>query len=274
VHRQHSAEKYGTEQCWRSRLREHCLGKLSRFLFPANESRELAAQTVEGHPALVLGRTAWLAALGLVLLAPPAHARGEEDGEEAPRASGRSPWVAASGSGFFLGNRALVPLALGPELGGYLIGRVRLAGRLAVPVLRGDDWCAGADVIYADQEGVFTCLPSRSPSLSYGASLGFVVLDSEHWLLAPGITTLNTNVSDHGVMLGGSLPVDWVSAAGWRFGLELGLGAALGQTVRGRCRNHVVAPCSIGAVRHLPNGRTRSAFLGLSVGWSLRADRR
>jgi hypothetical protein len=110
--------------------------------------------------------------------------------------------------------------------------------------------------------------------LAYGASLGFVVLDAEHWLFAPGITTLNTNVSDHGVMLGGSLPVDWVSESGWRIGLELGLGAALGQMVWGSCRNQVVAPCTIGTVRRLPNVTTWSAFLALSVGWSLRADRR
>jgi hypothetical protein len=134
----------------------------------------------------------------------------------APRASRRSPWVAASGSGFFLCNRALVPLALGPEFGGYLIRRVRLTGRLAVPVLRGDDLCAREDVIYANEQGVFTCLPS----------------------------------------------------------LELGLSAGLGQTVRGSCRNHVVAPFAIGAVRPLPNVTTWSAFLGLSVGWTLGTDRR
>jgi hypothetical protein len=224
---------------------------------------------VEGHPALVVGRTAWPAVFGLLVLAPPAHARGGEDGDGAARASWRSPWVAASGSGFFLGHRALVPLALGPELGGYLMRRVRLAGRLSVPVLRGDDLCARQDVIHANEEGVFTCLPSRRPSLSYGASLGVVVLDAEHWLFAPGVTTLNTNVSDHGVMVGGSLPVDWVSESGWRIGFELGLGTALGQTVRGSCRNHVVAPCTIGEVKRLPNINTWSAFLGLSVGWSL-----
>ena len=223
---------------------------------------------------MVARKQRWGLFAALVTIMPAASAA-SGTGVAAPvRAADYSPWVGLSGGGFMLGDRARVPFSLGPELGAYFFGRVRLAGRMLVPVAQTGDVCAGGDFVYADAAGVYTCIASSRAHLAYGASAGVMLLDTEHWVLAPGLTFLNTNEADHGVMLGGSLPLDWITSTGLHFGLELGLGAAVSQTVYGSCRNHVIAPCVIGSVKRLPNLDTQSGFITFTVGWSLRQPRR
>jgi hypothetical protein len=210
----------------------------------------------------------------LMTIVPAVNAASGTPAVAPVRAADYSPWVGLSAGGFMLGDRARVPLAFGPELGAYFFRRVRLAGRMLVPVAQSGDVCVGDRFIYVDAAGVYTCIPSSRAHLAYGGSVGVVLLDTEHWLLSPSFTFLNTNEADHGVMLGGSLPLDWITSGGLHLGLELGLGAAVSQTVYGSCRNHVVAPCVIGSVKRLPNIDTQSGFIAFTLGWSLTKPRR
>ncbi|HYJ11584.1 MAG TPA: hypothetical protein VEX18_21325, partial [Polyangiaceae bacterium] len=100
----------------------------------------------------------------------------------------------------------------------------------------------------------------------YGASAGFVLLDTSRVALAPGLTFLRTDESDHGTLLGVSLPVEWVVPHGPHLALELGLGFAVGQRVMARCRNNPNFPCDT-PTRQLPNFGTKSGFAAVSIGW-------
>jgi hypothetical protein len=67
--------------------------------------------------------------------------------------------------------------------------------------------------------------------LLYGGALGVVATNSENFVFAPGVVFLRSDVSDYGSMLGVSMPFEWVTSRGMRFGLELDLGRAFGGTV-------------------------------------------
>jgi hypothetical protein len=205
---------------------------------------------------------AFAAALGLAIPA------GAETPEVAAteRATKRSYWVSLSGSSFMLGYRAQVPFGAGPELGAYLLRRVRLAARLALPIAQAGDACSRGDVIYGDETGVYNCVPAADAKLAYGASAGLVVVDTSRVVLAPGVTFLRTDDSDHDTLLGISLPVAWVVPDGPHLGLELGLGFAVGQRVMARCRNNPSFPCDT-PTRQLPNFGTKSGFAAVSIGW-------
>ena len=230
----------------------------------------VGARSVRVERASCLSR--WGCGLATVVvalgLAAPALA---DTPEAAPteRATDRPYWVSLSASSFMLGYRAQVPFGVGPELGAYVLRRLRLVARLAVPVAQAGDACSRGDVIYGDEMGVYNCIPSEDASLAYGASAGFVLVDTSRVAFAPGVTFLRSDESDHGTLLGASLPVEWVVPEGPRLGLELGLGFALGQRVLGRCRNNPNFPCET-PTRQLPNFGTKSGFAAVSVGWSFR----
>jgi hypothetical protein len=213
----------------------------------------------------------WVCALSMFAavlgLSAPTFADAPEEGVT-ELATDRPYRVSISGSSFMLGYRAQVPFGAGPELGAYLLRRVRLVARLAFPVAQAGDACSRGDVIHGDETGVYTCIPSDDASLAYGASAGFVLLDTSRVALAPGLTFLRTDESDHGTLLGVSLPVEWVVPDGPHLALEFGLGFAVGQRVMARCRNNPNFPCDT-PTRQLPNFGTKSGFAAVSIGWPL-----
>ena len=76
----------------------------------------------------------------------------------------------------------------------------------------------------------------------YGATLGAVATSSENFVFAPGLVFVRSDVSDYGTMLGVSMPFEWVTSRGMRFGLELDLGRAFGGTVHNQtCVNDFTA---------------------------------
>lgn len=208
---------------------------------------------------------AWPACAAVLGLAAPAGAEATQT-TATEHATERPYWVSVSGSSFLLGYRAQVPFGAGPELGAYLLRRVRLVARLALPIAQAGDACSRGDVIYGDETGVYNCLPSADAKLAYGASAGFVVVDTSRVVVAPGVTFLRTDDSDHGTLLGISLPAAWVVPDGPHLGLELGLGFALGQRVMARCRNNPNFPCD-SPTRQLPNFGTKAGFAAVSIGW-------
>lgn len=69
---------------------------------------------------------------------------------------------------------------------------------------------------------------SKSMSVLYGASVGVAAIRTPIFVMSPGLAFARTDVSDYGTMIGLSLPVDWVTHNGLRFGLEGQLGRAFG----------------------------------------------
>jgi len=194
---------------------------------------------------------------------------GSAGAHERERAASASPWFGAAIGAFSFGERALVATSIGPEFGLIALKRLRLDARVLVPIIEPGDLCRRHDIIYfgyVDETSVYTCEPSPSARFAASLSLGVSLLDSEHWLLSPGVLVARTDVAAHGVFVGGSVPLEWVSSDRFRLGVELGLGAALGQELTGRCRNNL-GTCVVGTEARLPNLHLLSTFGVLSLAW-------
>ena len=106
----------------------------------------------------------------------------------------------------------------------------------------------------------------RGPAtLLYGATLGAIATSSENFVFAPGLVFVRSDVSDYGSMLGISMPFEWVTARGMRFGLELDLGRSFGGTVRNRtCVSQV---CTEGEMDR-PAGRAFALRFQMGFGFN------
>jgi hypothetical protein len=138
-------------------------------------------------------------------------------------------------NGTWLEDRYGDPFVVGVQGGAYLGEVVRVAIRLEMPTENARDEYSSYDSGgQASAGGGFTFtspLRSKAPTLLYGAALGVVATSSENFVFAPGLVFMRSDVSDYGSMLGISMPFEWVTSHGMRFGLELDLGRAFGGTV-------------------------------------------
>jgi len=197
----------------------------------------------------------------------------------AQRVTDHAVWVAAVASRLRLGYRAEVPLALGAELGWYPIRYLRLASRFLVASTPVRDGCY-PDVAFMGgsqgELGYVFCQPSRSARFGFALSVGAVVVDTSHWAIAPGLVAVRTDVADYGTALGVGLPIDWQPRRGLKLGIDVALGAAIGQHISLRCVPMPMSQCTPGTVVTGPNLDTWSALAAVSVGWTfdLRSDAR
>lgn len=208
--------------------------------------------------ALALGACA---AVGLAC--PSAYAEHPPD-----EAAATASWVGLTFAGFYI-SRLGVPYSVGPEIGTYLFRRLRFEAHVLVP-LKQKDQCGDFNVIYATETGPWYCVPSGDAKLAYGASIGYAVVTSRHWAFAPGITMLGTDLSEPGILLGLSAPVDWAPTPGLHASLALAFGLAVAQNSKVMCTADW-GTCTLGATRDVEYPTKTGGLASLTVGWDFGA---
>lgn len=173
-----------------------------------------------------------------------------------------SPFIDATISGLVLEDRYGDPFVFGVQAGAYLGQAVRLVARLEMPSKNAtDDYSR-----YGDDYNSFT-RPSADVTLIYGGSLGIVAASSNTFAFSPGLMFLRSDVSDYGNFLGISLPFEWVTSRGLRFGLEAGLGRAFGGTVHYQCST-TVCPGGVPPDADRPAGRAAAIRFEMGFGFN------
>lgn len=140
-----------------------------------------------------------------------------------------SPFLGATVSLISLEDRFTDPLVLGISFGGYIGRAVRLVARIEMPSTE------DTDNYYDSTYSGYTPVEDEPPTLIYGGSLGIVAAHSQSLVFAPGVLFLRSDVSEYGNMVGVSIPFDWTTNRGLRFGLEVGFGRSFGGTSKQRC---------------------------------------
>lgn len=175
-------------------------------------------------------------------------------------------------NGTWLEDRFGDPFVFGVQGGAYLGEIVRLTIRLEMPTENSrDEYGYGNDPAPQVPNGSFSNpLRSKPPTLLYGATLGAVATSSENFVFAPGLVFVRSDVSDYGNMLGVSMPFEWVTSRGMRFGLELDLGRAFGGKVNNQiCTNNFTACTTAESDR----GAGRAFALRFSMGFGFNRPR-
>lgn len=151
-------------------------------------------------------------------------------------------------NGTWLEDRFGDPFVFGVQGGAYLGEVVRLTIRLEMPTANAQDDYSNYDSVPTPSipgGGYSYPRDSDPPTLLYGATLGAVATSSENFVFAPGVVFVRSDVSDYGSMLGVSMPFEWVTSRGMRFGLELDLGRSFGGTVHNQSCANDFTPCTI-----------------------------
>jgi hypothetical protein len=177
----------------------------------------------------------------------------------------RSPFIDASLAGLWLEDRFGDPLVFGLQGGAYLGGVVRVAVRLEMPSKSSTDAFSGS----YDNDFNFVARRSASATLIYGGSVGVVAGSSESFVFSPGLLFLRSDVADYGNLLAVTLPFEWVTTKGLRFGLDVALGRAFGGTVHYQCLN-AQTDCSSPASldRERPAGRAINIRFTMGFGFN------
>ena len=159
-------------------------------------------------------------------------------------------------------------LAVGVQGGAYLAGRVRLTARVLMFTSGADDNMVN-DYSYSDSSPYpqgYQPVASDKPVLIYGASLGAAPVVGRNFIFSPGVAFLRTNVGDYGSLLALSLPFEWVTDTGARFGFEVDIGRAFGGTLLTRC-NLPAAGCNPGDERTVDRPAGPGFYAAFESGW-------
>lgn len=171
--------------------------------------------------------------------------------------------------GAFIEERFSDPLIIGLQGGLYLGDIVRLALRAEMPSTDARDQ-ASTHYTSTGSYMVYTA-NSESPKLLYGGSLGVSLVNTENFVFSPGISLLRTDVSDYGTVIGASLPFEWVTSRGLRFGLDVTLGRGFGGTVRYACQS---GSCPSETLTPTDRNAGRALGLRFSIGYGIGYTRR
>lgn len=195
----------------------------------------------------------------------PARSPAPEPDEPDAFLSRASPWLDFSLTSFYFDERVGNFLNLGAQFGVYAFDRLRLSGRLVVPLERVTDSTSSYDD-YRPAGGTYTrAVPSRSVSLLYGASLGLVVTNSKSFVFGPNVGFVRTDVEDYGTAVAFGLPFEWTTRTNLRVGFEMSLGHATGGSRRTICVSGIT---SCGSSRQERPGGTVVLFQ-FYMGWAL-----
>lgn len=153
---------------------------------------------------------------------------------------------------------------VGMQAGLYLGGRVRVTVRGLLLTSEPNDDGEYTDRVLTDG---FVTEPSDSPSFLYGASLGFAGIARRNFVFSPGIAGWRSDVSDYGSFLGLSLPFEWVTDEGARFGFEFDVGRAFGGTSTAVCE--FSGSCTIGTTQEMDRDSGTAIYGAFQFGWGL-----
>lgn len=177
------------------------------------------------------------------------------------------PFIDVLVGGINMENRLQHFLSLGIAAGVFLGDIVRVAPQVSMFSSEADDDLQpfeSSDTIPAD----FQPEPSESASVLYGGSLGFALISRQSFAFSPGVIYLRTDVSDYGSFLGVSLPFEWVSNEGARFGFVVDIGRAFGGSVRASCfGSSVPGDCDPGEVREFDREAGAAFYSHFQMGW-------
>jgi hypothetical protein len=180
-----------------------------------------------------------------------------------------TPWVDFALTSFWMGDRTDNFLNLAVQAGGYLFERLRLSGRLIVPLEEASDQFNELDSFSSSSSTTtYEHLPSRSVSVLYGVSAGLILSSSRTFLFAPGLTIWRTDVNDYGTTGALTLPFEWTTSRRLRVGFELALGHSFGGYQERSCRVFTTAGSSCGTDEVSRPGST-AVLLQYHMGWAL-----
>jgi hypothetical protein len=182
-----------------------------------------------------------------------------------------TPWVDFALTSFWMADRTDNFLNFAVQAGGYLFERLRLSGRLIVPLEEATDqftelysFSSAAGASASSYERVL----SRSVSVLYGVSAGLILSSSRSFLFAPGLAIWRTDVNDYGTTGALTLPFEWTTSRRLRVGFELALGHSFGGSQQRSCQVPTTAgaPCGTDEVSR-PGGV--AVLLQYHMGWAL-----
>ena len=185
-------------------------------------------------------------------------------------------------NGTWLEDRFGDPLVFGVQGGGYLGSSVRLAIRLEMPTKNArdeyeDDSVPPTGLGPTPTPPTFTSSSPRDsapPTLFYGGTLGLIATRGENFVFAPGLLFMRSDVSDYGSVVGISMPFEWITARGMRFGLELDLGRAFGGTVRTQtCTSNTTSGAQSCTESEMDRPAGRAFALRFQMGFGLARQR-
>lgn len=178
-----------------------------------------------------------------------------------------SPWVDFTLTSFYMENRAGNFLNFGVQVGGYFFERLRLAGRLVVPLEDVKDdlshYSSGPG-----SSGSFRRINARSLTMLYGVSAGVLVTNSRSFVFGPSVELQRTDVEAYGTTLAFGLPFEWTMRSNLRVGFELAIGHSFGGSVNQICETFTspVTSCGTSSVDR-PSGT--SVLFQYYMGWAL-----
>ncbi|MGC4095144.1 MAG: hypothetical protein QM756_45945 [Polyangiaceae bacterium] len=180
-------------------------------------------------------------------------------------ATSGSPFFDASVGGVFMEQRFSDLFVLGLQGGVYAGDKVRIAVRLEMPSTdtgdRANNTRTSSSVFVRD---------TASPRLLYGGSVGVTLINSNNFAFSPGAMLLRSDVSEYGTMIGASLPFEWVTSRGLRFGLEVDLGYGFGGKVNYQCFTGTTCTAADLEPSDRPSGRALGLrfAIGYGVGYT------
>jgi len=165
---------------------------------------------------------------------------------------------------------------IGLQLGGFVVGRVRILGRVVIFPADPDDQYRDDNDIFVSGGGQNEFFPvdSEPPAVLYGGSAGLVLASTANFVLAPGAVFMRSDVNDYGNFLGVSLPFDWVTDRGLRVGFEVSVGRTFGGEYLARCQGGFTggppAPstiCDPGEERLFDRDAAAGFYSHFQIGW-------
>ncbi len=182
-----------------------------------------------------------------------------------------SPFLDLLVAGIALDKRFDHLFNVGMQAGAYLGGRVRVAARFIMLTSEPDDDLAEQSGAFGNDDlpDGFVAQASDPPILVYGGSLGFAVVSRQSFAFSPGIIVNRTERSAYGTFLGMSVPFEWVTHDGARFGFEVGFGRGFGGEVTGRCEDFSSSPppCDAGEERKFDRPSGGAFYAHFQFGW-------
>ncbi|HEX2872769.1 MAG TPA: hypothetical protein VHP33_16015 [Polyangiaceae bacterium] len=180
-----------------------------------------------------------------------------------------SPWVDFTLTSFYMENRVGNFLNLGVQFGGYLWERLRVSGRLVVPLEDvNDDVSNYSYGSSSSGDGAFRRVDARSMSALYGASVGLLITNSKSFVFGPSIELQRTDVSAYGTAVAFGLPFEWTTQKNLRIGFELAIGHAFGGSSQQVCRTFSTPTTSCGE-RKVDRESGMTVLFQYNMGWAL-----
>jgi hypothetical protein len=182
-----------------------------------------------------------------------------------------SPFIEMLVGGQSFSKRFMSFFNVGLQLGAFLGGRIRVAGRvLMFPADPDDEY--GYSSFDGSLPAGFSPTDSEPPAFLFGGSAGVALASTPNFVLSLSAVFLsNDQADDYGSFLGAGIPFDWVTDSGLRVGFEVTIGRAFGGEVNATCTNFSSPPpqgsCDPGSVFAFDREAGAGFYSHFHLGW-------